>query len=394
MDEAQPRRLLFIVNVGWFFLSHRLPLALAARRAGFDVHVAADVDDESEVQAIRAHGLHFHRIRLRRSATQLGSEWRTLRDIYALVRRLRPDICHHVTIKPVIYGSMVARLLRVPAMVNALPGLGFIFTARGTWARLRRELTALAYRLLLSRRNSLVIVQNQDDLRELCAQRVLNPRQTRLIRGSGVDLRRLAPVAPPAGTPLVILPARMLWDKGIREFCEAAAQLRRAGVAARFALVGSLDPDNPAGATLEQLDELTAQHSVEWWGFRADMAEVLAQCHVVCLPSYREGLPKALIEAAAAGRPVVTCDVPGCREVVRPGVSGYLVPARDPVALAQALGDLLQDSARRAAFGREARRMAEAEFSIDSVVVKTLAIYSELRTDRVAGPAFAARIAR
>jgi len=378
MPEVPRPRLLFVVNVGWFFLSHRLPLALAAARAGYDVHVAADFDDAAEAETIRSHGLVFHRIRLRRSGTTLRGEWRTLQDIARLYRRLRPDLVHHVTIKPVIYGSLAARWTRTPGVINALSGLGYVFTARGALARWRSRATLLVYRWLLNRARSLTIVQNSDDYGDLVGKHVLAAEHTLLIRGSGVDLEQIAvrPVLPEP--PLVVLPARMLWDKGIREFCEAAGRLRASGVRARFALVGGVDTGNPAGATQAEIEDLAALHGVEWWGFRKDMAEVFALSHVVCLPSYREGLPKVLIEAAAAGRPVVTCDVPGCREAIRVGETGLAVPARDAAALAAALERLLLDAELRARMGAAARRMAESDFSIESVVARTLEAYRSL----------------
>lgn len=377
-SDAAQGTLLFVCNVAWFFTSHRLEVARAAQRNGYKVHVAADVDREEEIAEIESHGILFHRIRVRRSATAIWGELTSIFDIYRLVSKLRPDLVHHVTIKPVLYGSLVARLLGTRSVVNALPGLGYLFTARGPLAALRREMTRMGYRFLLNGRNSLVIFQNSDDLNSFVASRTVPRKRTRLIRGSGVDLAAFASVPEPPGIPIVVLPARMLWDKGIREFCEAAVLHRAAGGSARFVLVGSLDPSNPSGATKSELQALCEQTGVEWLGYRDDMVQVLAQSHIVCLPSYREGLPKALIEAAAMGRPIVSCDVPGCREVVREGINGFLVNPRDPVSLAAAISKLVADVGLRQSMGTAGRKLAEEDFGLDSVIEKTLAVYADL----------------
>jgi glycosyltransferase involved in cell wall biosynthesis len=216
-----------------------------------------------------------------------------------------------------------------------------------------------------------VILQNRDDAEHLGASDAV------VIPGSGVDLAEYAPAPEPAGIPLVVLPSRMLRDKGVHEFVEAARALKRAGVAARFALVGAPDPENPASIAEAHLNAWAREGAVEWWGWREDMAAVFRESAVVCLPSWREGLPKVLAEAAAAGRPIVTCDVPGCREVVRDGENGFLVPPRRPDALAVALGKLVQDAALRKALGEAGRRRAQA-FSVETVVEQTLKVYREL----------------
>ncbi|MGH7340232.1 MAG: glycosyltransferase family 4 protein, partial [Candidatus Rokuibacteriota bacterium] len=232
--------------------------------------------------------------------------------------------------------------------------------------------------------NSRLIVQNPDDLGFLVSERVVSAERAVLIRGSGVDTSRYVPVPEPAGVPLVVLPARMLRDKGVFEFVAAAERLKKEGVAARFALVGDPDPDSPASISAGTLKRWSERGAVEWWGWRDDMVPVFQQCHVVCLPSYREGLPKALIDAAACGRAIVTCDVPGCREVVREGENGLLVPPRDSGALAAALRRLLEDATLRRAMGERGRARAVAEFSVERVIEQTLALYRDLLAERSA----------
>jgi glycosyltransferase involved in cell wall biosynthesis len=366
-------RILIVANVSWFFVSHRLPIALGARDAGYDVHVAAQPDGSVEV--IEAAGIPFHPIPLQRGAAGLAADIETLAALHRLYRSLRPAIAHHVTLKPVLFGGLAARAARVPHVVSAIAGMGSVFLAAGTAARLRVGAVRRLLRVATGRDGDWFIFQNDADRTEFAAQGIGHPGRTVLIPGSGVDLQRFHPTTEPPGVPLVVLPARMLRDKGVSEFVSAARQLRGAGEQARFALVGALDPDNPSALAREELEAWVRAGDVEWWGHRADMPEVYRDCHVVCLPSYREGMPKALLEAAAAGRCVVTTDVPGCRDCVDPGASGLLVPPRDASALADALRELLADPARRAAMGRAARRRAERDFGIEAVVDATLGLY-------------------
>jgi glycosyltransferase involved in cell wall biosynthesis len=283
-----------------------------------------------------------------------------------------------VTIKPVLYGGIAARLCRVRALVSAVPGLGYVFLAEGFVASWRRFLVKLAYRLSLAHRCGRVIFQNPDDLAAFVNAGIMKPQSAILIRGSGVCTDNFHASPEHLTTPLVVLPGRMLWDKGVGEFVQAAASLAREGVKARFALVGDTDPHNPAAIPTETLREWDRAGVVEWWGHRSDMPRVLSEAHIVCLPSYREGLPKALLEAAASGRPIVTADVPGCREIVRHDENGLLVPVADATSLATALRALIEDPGKRQRMGACGRRMVEREFSVDKVISATLDIYRDL----------------
>jgi glycosyltransferase involved in cell wall biosynthesis len=375
-------RLLYLVTEDWYFCSHRLPLAAAAREAGFDVSVATRVRDHAD--EIRRAGVEPIPIGLSRRSVNPCRELRSLAEIVRTYRAVKPDIVHHVALKPVIYGSVAARLAAVPSVVNALAGLGYVFSSRDRRARLVRPAVETLFRALLDRPASRLIVQNHDDLRFLVGEAVVDAGRATLIRGSGVDTSRYVPAPEPDSTPLVVLPARMLRDKGVVEFVGAAERLKADGAAARFALVGDPDPDNPASISEETLQRWSSSRAVEWWGWRDDMVTVFQQCHVVCLPSYREGLPKALIDAAACGRAIVTCDVPGCREVVRDGENGLLVPPRDSAALAAALRRLLEDPKLRRAMGERSRARAVAEFSVERVIEQTLGLYRELLAERPA----------
>lgn len=373
-------KLLFVVNDAASFLSHRLPLALAAQNAGFDVHVATP--EGPAKNAILNAGLNFHSIPLTRSGSKPWQELNTLIALLRLYRRLQPALVHHVTPKPEIYGGIVARLAHVPAAVNAVTGLGYVFIARGFKAALLRSFVKLGYRVAFSHRNQRIIFQNPDDCALFLKAGIVTEKDTVLIKGSGVDISILIPLPEPEDTPLVILASRMLWDKGVKEFVAAAQALRVDGVNARFALVGDTDPGNPAAVPIAQLEAWRDDGIVEWWGRRNDMIPVFAQAHIVCLPSYREGLPRVLIEAAACGRAIVTTDAPGCREIVRHGENGLLVPVRDSKALADALRTLLKYPELRARMGKRGREIVVGDFSEERVIKETLSVYRELLKDK------------
>jgi len=375
MQALQHRkpRLLYLVTEDWYFCSHRLPLAIAARDSGFDVTVATRVRNHAE--PILSAGLRLEPIALDRHSHNPLRELKAAAQIVGIYRRLRPDLAHHVAIKPSLYGSIAARIARTEHVVNAIAGQGYLVSSRDVRARLLRPIVQMAYRLLLNRSGSRLIVQNPDDVEGLTRNRIIDPARVVMVRGSGVDTVQFSPVPEPAGTCLVLLPGRLLRDKGVIEFVEAARVLKRDGMRARFALVGEPDPGHPAEIDLKAIEQWRDEGTVEYWGWRDDMCAVFQQANLVCLPSYREGLPKALIEAAACARAIVTCDVPGCREVVRDGDNGLLVPPRAVPPLAQALRRLIEDEELRARMGARGRERAVAEFSVDRVIADTLAVY-------------------
>ncbi len=367
-------RLLFLVTEDWYFVSHRLELAKAAISAGFEVGVATRVRAHGE--RIRSAGIELIPLQLARRGTNPFAELRAVREIVKTYRAFRPDIVHQVALKPIVYGSFAARLARVPHVVNALTGLGYVFSSDDIGAQLARPLLTAAYRVAL--RQGRVIVQNVDDLAMLTSKGIVALEHCALIYGAGVDIEQFAHSEEQPGLVQVVLPSRMLRDKGVVEFVAAAHQLKTQGVRARFVLVGASDPANPSSIPESQLRAWADTGVVEWWGWRDDMADVFRGAHIVCLPSYREGLPKALIEAAASGRPIVTCDVPGCREAVIPDESGILVPARDASALARALAALIGDGVRRKAMGARGRRFALEKFSMQHVAAETIGLYRRI----------------
>ncbi|HEX9931935.1 MAG TPA: glycosyltransferase family 4 protein [Allosphingosinicella sp.] len=371
----QPR-LLLVVNTDWFFLSHRLAVAVGARQAGYDVHLACG--NTGRLAEIEAHGIVVHELPISRRGMSVLEQIGTVRAMAALMRALRPDIVHLVTIKPVLLGGLAARLARVRAVVAAISGMGYVFIARGAVARLRRALVSLLYRAALGRRNVTVIVQNPDDAALVTRLAGLAPSRIERIRGSGVDLAACAPAPLPDGEPVVVFAARLLGDKGLREFVAAARMLKADGIRARFVVAGDPDLDNPASVLPAEIEAWRREGVADFVGFQADVPGLFAAAHLVVLPSYREGLPKVLLEAAACGRAVVTTDVPGCRDAVEAGRTALLVPAMEAKPLAAAIRRLVEDRALCAGMGEEGRRLAEAEFSIGRVVEAHLAIYARV----------------
>ncbi len=375
MDQA--KKLLFFVTEDWYFCSHRLPLALAAKEAGFDVSVVTRVRSHGE--QIKSAGLRLFPLELSRRGINPLRELQVIGGLVSIYRAEQPDIVHHVALKPVMYGSIASRMANIPHIVNAMAGLGFLFSSRSLKARIVRPLVMRIFRFLLNFRGSRVILQNPDDVRVMCDSGVVERSRIALIRGSGVDTLEFPVQAEPAAEPLVILASRLLWDKGIGEFVEAARQLRRQGVSARFALVGEGDAENPSTISDEQLRAWHEEGVIELWGRKEDMPNVFARSHIVCLPSsYGEGVPRVLIEAAACGRPIVTTDAPGCREIVQDGLNGFLVPLRDAAAVAEALKKLIDSPVLRRTMGAKGRELVESEFSLERVNNETLALYGEL----------------
>jgi glycosyltransferase involved in cell wall biosynthesis len=372
---------LYVVNVGWFFVSHRLALATSAVALGDEVHVAATLQgplDSHTRGILAAAGISFHELHFSRSGSSPFELARNVAELGCLFRRVKPDIVHLITLKPVLLGGIVSRFMGIKAIVLAIPGRGSVFSAQGALSKLRRWLVASSYRLAYGTRTR-VIVQNAEDGDYFVRQGIFKSQHVRLIRGSGVDLSRFEFRPEPAGKPVVVLASRMLKEKGVEDFVGAAMELKRSGQDARFVLVGEPDPGNPGSLTRAELAAWADSGAVEWWGFRPDMETVFAESHLVCLPTfYGEGVPKVLIEAAAVGRAIVTTDIPGCRDIVQDGVNGLLVPPRNAQRLASALGSLLSDPIRRREMGIQGARRAKKEFDVRIVVDETLRLYSEL----------------
>ena len=368
-------KLLFFVTEDWYFCSHRLVLGKAAVQAGYQVVLVTRVGTHRDL--IESVGIQVIALEQHRGSLNPLREIQVFLKLWNIYRQEKPDLVHHVAIKPVVFGGLIARLVGIQYQVNALAGLGWVYASRGI---LRRSL-GIGISLILRKvlQSGFVIVQNSDDQRWVQNLGVPAP-QVHMVRGSGVDLEMFHPAKKVPNTCLtVLLVSRMIWTKGIREFVEAARILRQRNLAVRFALVGSPDPANRESLSETQLQRWQKDGCVEWWGQHEDIAECYSHADIACLPSYYgEGLPKSLLEATASGLPVVTTDAPGCREIVKHGQNGFLVPVRDPYALADALEKLIQNSILRTKMGRVSREFAEREFSAERVVTETLGLYKKL----------------
>jgi glycosyltransferase involved in cell wall biosynthesis len=366
-------RLLIVVNVDWFFLSHRLAITQAALKAGYEVHVATALTRHRA--ELERHGFIVHPLNIHRSSTGLLGLLFLLLNLIQLFWRIRPDVVHLVTIKPVLLGGIAARLSPVRRVVFAISGLGHIFLAQDWRGRIKRGLVSGLYRLALGGKDKCVIFQNDDDRRVIESLVPLKSNQVVMIPGSGVDLNQYPFIPANTVQPVVMMASRLLWTKGVREYTEMCLQLAANASPARFLLVGDRDTGNPDSVTEADIAQWKSSGVIEILGHRENIAQLMAQSTIVVLPSYREGFPKVLIEAAACGRAVVTTDVPGCRDAVVANQTGLLVPAKNAEALADAVQKLIDDHALCASLGQAGRLRAEALFDIQQVVAIHLRIY-------------------
>ena len=376
MSAARPK-ILFVVAEDWYFWSHRRPIAAAALQNGYDVFVATRVGDCGE--KIVEAGFRLIPLRLNRSSYSLFHELRTISELRSIYRREKPDIVHHIALKPILYGSMAALGNNTMQVINAFAGLGYLVSSPSFKAQVLKRVLWKMFRFLLNRPNSFLLLQNREDRDLLVAEVGVQQDKTTIIRGSGVDVDEFQTTAEVPGAPTVLLSSRMLWIKGISDFVAAAKLLRAKGVNARFVMAGDTDPGSPGAISREKLQEWQNAGPVEWWGHQQSMSRMLQQAAIVCLPSHGgEGVPKALIEAAACERAIVATDVPGCRDIVRHGINGLLVPPKNPAALADAIAQLLNDASLRAEMGWRGRVIAVNEFSEEKVIQQTLALYQKL----------------
>ncbi len=371
-------KILFVVTEDWYFCSHRLPLAVAAKKAGLEVIVATRITNHKD--QIERNGIHIINLRhMKRSSLNILRELTAFIELFLLFRKEKPDLVHMVALKPVIYGSLAARLLGGSCMVNALGGLGFIFSSKRVLARFLRPIILSIFRCIFNDRRNRLILQNENDLSLITNKAGVQQRNVRLIPSAGVNLDEYTEQTLPKRTPIVLLASRMIWDKGIGDFVNAARLLSEQGVNARFVLVGEPDNENPSSLSYEQLQKWDKTGIVEWWGFCKKMPQVLSQANIVCLPSYYgEGVPKILIEAMACSRPIVTTNIPGCRELIRDEKNGILVKPKSVTELAGALKQLINDPPLCEKMGREGRLIVKKHYSQNKVIKETLNIYQEL----------------
>ena len=369
------KKSLFIVNVDWFFISHRLPIAVEAIKQGYEVHIATTVTDKLDLleeSGLIVHNLSLHRSR---SGVSIISE---LWSLLSIIKAVNPDIVHLVTIKPVLLGGVAARLSRVPAVVSAISGLGFIFHSNGFVSSIRYKLISLFYYFSLGHKNQKIIFQNNEDKLKLCEIRSDVCNRSILIPGSGIDLSLYSVMENNLSPPTIMMAARLLSSKGVREFIQASKIVNESNRDVRFILVGDIDSLNPESIKESELSQWKSEGVVEIWGYRDDMYNVIPNASIIVLPSYYgEGLPKVLIEAAACGRAVITTDHPGCRDAIEPE-TGILVPIKDSIALATAIQGLLQNPQKIVKMGEAGRKLAERKYSIEKVCETHMKIYQDL----------------
>ncbi|MCC7071724.1 MAG: glycosyltransferase family 4 protein [Deltaproteobacteria bacterium] len=378
-DEHSPcaGKVLFFANTDWYLYNFRLPLARALRERGHEVVLVCPPGRYAE--RLQAAGFRWVPFQLTRDGVNPVGELVTLLRLVALYRRERPQLVHHFTIKCVLYGGFAARLTGCTAVVAAITGIGHVFTSSSLRARVVRVIVSAAYRMVLGRH---VIFQNADDLQEFVVRGLVSEDRCTLIGGSGIDIARFAPAPRTPGPPCVLMVARLLAEKGVAQFVEAARIVRAAVPQCRFLLAGDRDPGNPSSITGEQVSSWQSEGQVELLGHVEDVLPLLHAADLAVLPSVREGTPRSLLEAAACGLALVATDVPGCREVVKDGDNGLLVPVGDAAALAAAIRTLLEDPARRARMGARSRALACERFSEASVIERTVAVYQRALAGR------------
>ena len=375
-------RIIYLVTEDWYFISHRLPMARAARDAGYEVHVATRVADHAA--AIRREGFTLHPLDWERGSTNPFHLLSAVRDVRRLYRSVRPDLAHHVALQPTVVGSLAAFGLPI-VRLNALAGLGYAFISRSIKARALRLVLRPLLRWLLGSARAAVLVQNPND-RALIESLGVGSDRITLIPGSGVDVDAHTPLPEPPEPVTVGFVGRLLYDKGVNALVEAHGLLARRGRPIRLLLAGDPDPSNPASIPPEEIARWSGSADIKALGHVNDVRTVWAASHIAALPSRREGLPKSLLEAAACGRPIVATDVPGCREIARAGVNALLVPWNDAAALADAIEKLAADPDLRRRFGEAGRRIVETEFSDARIGRDVVALYSRL-LGRTAHPA-------
>ena len=376
------RSVLIVEGHPTYFCSHRLPWARKAKAGGYDVHVTALKTGGEE--RVRREGFPFHPIAERDRGQNPLAELGIVVKLARLLYRLDPTLAHFITLRSVLYGATAARLIGVPAVLNSVTGLGVLFADDDLTTRGLRWGVLQALRFALGHPNQCTSFHNPDNAALFVSRGLVDDEDTFVTLGSGVDPGRFPAVAeaPVDGDgPIVMLPTRLLWHKGVGVFVEAARQLRAAGAQARFVVVGDTDPENPASVPEAQMQEWTEAGPIEWWGLQPPVAmpRVLQRAHVVCLPSYyREGVPKVLIEAASTGRPIVTTDVPGCREIVAHEENGFVVPPRDPDAVARRIQQLVTSRALRHQMGSAGRERVESTFTAEMVANSIVEAYDQL----------------
>ena len=372
------KKILFLVNDLSFFISHRLDIALAAKKKGYEVKIAyGELGRLKKKNSIK--GMQCFQVPLKRGSINPFRElWAFLFIIYTFYS-IKPDIVHLITIKSYLYGGISARILRVPSVVSSIAGLGSFFHVKSLKNKIFKFFTYPFFYFAFKHPNQFIIVQNSEDKKILVNWGVLNPKKVKLIEGSGVNLKKFYKFKYRGKIPVICFASRLLRDKGVYDFISAAKIIKKRGLLVKFILAGDIDPDNPTSITDKELEDIRYNGNVEVVGYKKDIANLYSKCHIICLPSYfGEGLPKSLIEAAAAGRAIITTNHPGCRDAIIPNKTGLKVPIKNPQKLARAMQKLILNLKLTKNMGLEGRKLAEKKFPIEKVVLLHLEIYKNL----------------
>jgi glycosyltransferase involved in cell wall biosynthesis len=369
-------KIVLVANTDWYLYNFRRSLAIFLRDQGHEVILVSPSGDYSA--DLQSAGFRWVTWDVGRQTAAPWLELPAINSLYKIYQREKPDLVHHHTIKPVLYGSLAARTAKIPSIVNSITGRGYIFLSEKLKASLFRPIARLLYQAAFSYSNQAVIFENDEDRRYFIDKKIVSSQKTWLVPGVGVDTQLFFPTPEPEGVPVILLSSRLLWDKGVGVLVEAARQLEKS-YPARVVLVGAPDPGNPASIPEGQIRAWVKEGIIEWWGWQREMNSIYQQCAVVTLPTmYGEGVPTVLLEAASCGRPLVATNMPGCTAIVHDQVNGLLVPPGDPLALARALDKLLSDPGLRGRMGAASRQLVMEKFTIEQVNQSTLDIYQGL----------------
>ena len=372
------KKILIFVNDLSFFISHRLPVAEASFNKGFEVTILYGELGGANLNFLRKKGFKLKYIPIQRGGINIISDIKSIYNVWKFFKKIKPDIVHTVTIKPYLYGGIISRITSVPCLVSAISGFGSLFISKDYKSRILRLMLYPIYYWAFNHPNQKVIIQNKDDANTLVKWKILNFNKIELIKGSGVNLAHFKNLNEPKGIPVICFAARLLRDKGIYDFISAAKILNLRNIKARFLIAGNLDKKNPSSLTINNLKKIKKNKYLEFLGHHVDIPKLYSKSHIICLPSYREGLPKSLLEAGAAGRAIVTTNVPGCRDAILPNKTGLVVPLKDPKKLADTIQWLVENPKKRIAMGKAGRKYTEKEFRIEKIVKLHLKIYKKL----------------
>lgn len=376
------KKIIINLTEDWFFVSHFLSRALDAKKAGYEVYISCN--EKSDRKYIEENGIKFFNLPLDRRSINPFYELFIILKYYHIFNKLKPDIVHNVGPKPIIYGSIAAKLVRIKSVINAPIGMGFVFTSSSIKAILLKKILLFLFKFTLNKHHgknqkNRVIFENSDDMNYFIKSKIVKNNEAILIRGAGIEIdHKLIKRKKENRVPTISLVARMLEDKGIYEYVKAAEILKSKNIKSRFLLIGDIDKKNPTSLKQSTLERWNNKKIIEWLGWVKDVKEILLETDILCLPSYREGLPKSLLEGAALGLPLVSTDTVGCREVVLEGINGYLVPIKESEQLSSAIQKLIENRDLRVRMGKESLRIAKSEFSSEIINSQTLSIYDEL----------------